>query len=500
VTAPSRGAGGWGGGRGHPAAPGTRDGQARPGASAFRPSLRRSPFGIADELSCYYDAPAEPCNVHVEVRVPGNLDARALRDATAAALAAQPRALVRRAAGAWWRQYAWEVPGQPDCDPVTTAAWADEDELAQVRARFLSAAPPLHSSPPLRILLAAGPGEDRVILNAHHAALDGLSSLELLRSIAEHYPGAGTADPAEGAGAGGARRGASGAKRGASGAKRGAGGGPAAEDASAREVPAAQPAGVGRGAAEKARQGRAARIAADREPGRATGLPGYGFVLLPARPVPAGRHPGGGTVNDVLIAGLVVAIARWNSAHGRPAGLIRITMPVNARPQGQAGAAGNLSRLTTVSVPAPSDGCDLAGLVADVAAQTRPAKRQAGPQVDPASRALAAAWWPPPVKRGLLRLGLRTAGRLLCDTSLVSNLGVVGPPRFGAATATDMWFSTSAHMPRGLSVGAVTVGGRLHLCLRYRCALFSKLSAARFAGLYATALGNLTSQGGTGDR
>jgi hypothetical protein len=120
--------------------------------------LQRAPFGIADELSCYYDAPAEPCNVHVEVRVPGNLDSRALRDATAAALAAQPRALVRRAPGAWWRRYAWEVPGQPDCDPVTTAAWAGEDELARVRARFLSAAPPLRSSPPLRILLAAGPG------------------------------------------------------------------------------------------------------------------------------------------------------------------------------------------------------------------------------------------------------------------------------------------------------------------------------------------------------
>jgi NRPS condensation-like uncharacterized protein len=436
--------------------------------------LRRAPFGIADELSCYYDAPAEPCNVHVEVRVPGNLDSSALRDATAAALAAQPRALVRRAAGAWWRRYAWEVPGQPDCDPVTTAAWADEDELARARAKFLSTAPPLRSSPPLRILLAAGPGEDRVILNAHHAALDGLSSLELLRSIAGHYPGGADAGPPER--------------------------GPAAEDASPREVLPAPPAGAGRGVADRAQQGRAARIAADREPGRAAGLPGYGFVLLPSRPVPAGRRPDGGTVNDVLIAGLVVAIARWNSAHGRPSGLIRITMPVNARPQGQAGTAGNLSRLTTVSVPAPSGGWDLAGLVADVAAQTRPAKQQSGPQVDPASRALAAAWWPPAVKRGVLRLALRTAGPLLCDTSLVSNLGVAGPPRFGAATVTDMWFSTSAHMPRGLSVGAVTVGGRLHLCLRYRRALFSEPSAARFAGLYAAALGNLTSQGGDGDR
>jgi NRPS condensation-like uncharacterized protein len=458
----------------HAAGPGPRAGQADPGASTFQLCLRRTPFGIADELSCYYDAPAEPCNVHVEVRVPGSLDSRALRDATAAALAAQPRALVRRAAGAWWQRYAWEVPEQPDCDPVTTAEWADEDDLGRVRARFLSAAPPLRSSPPLRILLAAGPGEDRVILNAHHAALDGLSSLELLRSIAGHYPGGASSEE-----------------------------GPAAGGASSHEFPPAQPASLARGVPERARQGRAARIAADREPGRAAGLPGYGFVLLPGLPVPTGRRAGGGTVNDLLIAALVLAVARWNSEHGRPSGLIRITMPVNARPQGQTGAAGNLSRLTTVSVPAPPGDCDvaeLAGLVASVAAQTRPAKQQAGPQVDPASRALAAAWWPPAVKRGVLRLALRTAGPLICDTSLVSNLGVVGPPRFGAAAVTDMWFSTSAHMPRGLSVGAVTVGGRLHLCLRYRRALFSEPSAARFAGLYAAAFGNLTSQGGAGER
>jgi NRPS condensation-like uncharacterized protein len=216
--------------------------------------------------------------------------------------------------------------------------------------------------------------------------------------------------------------------------------------------------------------------------------------------VPAGRRSDGGTVNDVLIAGLVLAVARWNGAHGRPAGLVRITMPVNARAEGQAAAAGNLSRLTTVSVPAPSGCSDLGRLVADVAAQTRAAKLEAGPQVDPASRALAAAWWPPAAKRAVLRLALRTAGPLLCDTSLVSNLGVAGPLRFGAADVTDMWFSTSAHMPRGLSVGAVTAGGRLHLCLRYRRALFSEASAARFAGLYATALENLTSQGGCGER
>jgi hypothetical protein len=51
-----------------------------------------------------------------------------------------------------------------------------------------------------------------------------------------------------------------------------------------------------------------------------------------------------------------------------------------------------------------------------------------------------------------------------------------------------MWFSTTAHMPRGLSVGAITVGGRLQLCFRYRQALFDEAAAAEFVALYAAAL------------
>ena len=61
---------------------------------------------------------------------------------------------------------------------------------------------------------------------------------------------------------------------------------------------------------------------------------------------------------------------------------------------------------------------------------------------------------------------------------MLSNLGnVTEPPTFGTLTPTRMWFSTSAHMPRGLSVGAITVGGRLQLCFRYRNALFHLLTA-----------------------
>ena len=152
--------------------------------------LPRSPFGLIDELSCYYDTPAEPNNVHLEVQVPGPVDYRALRQAVAGALTAAPRARGRMAAGRAFRcRYMWEFPPVPDVDPLSCATWSDEDELATARAHFLASAPPLRASPPVRLLLASGPGASCVMLNAHHAAMDGMSSLELLRDIAARYRG-----------------------------------------------------------------------------------------------------------------------------------------------------------------------------------------------------------------------------------------------------------------------------------------------------------------------
>ncbi len=455
--------------------------QASPGQAE---PLPRAPFGTADELSCYYDAPAEPCNVHIELRVPGHLEEPALHRATEAALAERPRARARRARGGWWRRgYAWEVPRHPDHDPLSCTTWADEGELAQRRMQFLAASPPLDSSPPVRLLLAAGPGEDCLILNAHHAALDGISCLELLRGIARHYQGAA---------------------------------GPSTVAAPVPALPSTDgvalvPEGAGRAARAwrpNALPRPAARIAAEVIPSpgsRPAGhdRSGYGFRLITCERVPSVRRTGlepHVTVNDLLIAALIVAIGRWNAAHGRSSGRIRITMPVNSRAPGQDDAAGNLSRLTAVTAR-PAPGGDVRPLIAEVAAQTLTAKNRPGPQVDPLSAALAAPWCPAAVRHRLLRLALRTAGPLICDTSLVSNLGIVAdPPRFGPALATHIWFSTSAHMPRGLSVGAVTLGGKLHLCLRYRHALFSEPAAARFADVYAAALSDITSREAESDR
>jgi NRPS condensation-like uncharacterized protein len=215
---------------------------------------------------------------------------------------------------------------------------------------------------------------------------------------------------------------------------------------------------------------------------------------------PARRGDRGGTVNDVLIAAMIVAIGSWNDSHGRAAGRVRITMPLGGRrADADDGAIGNLSRLATVTAAPPGGSAGYRALIGDVARQTSHAKDTTGPQVDSLSRALAAAWCPAAVKHRALRVALRTLGPLFCDTSLISNLGnLASPPCFGPAAATSMWFSTSAHMPRGLSLGAVTIDGVLHLCFRYRRALFDETAAAQFAAGYATALSLLTDAGPEG--
>src|SRR5581483_9723326 len=81
--------------------------------------LARVPFTLVDEIGCYFDSPAEPNNIQLEAWLPGRLDKRRLRAATAAVMAARPRARVRRAAHEPWDEaYAWVVPPRAERDPV----------------------------------------------------------------------------------------------------------------------------------------------------------------------------------------------------------------------------------------------------------------------------------------------------------------------------------------------------------------------------------------------
>jgi NRPS condensation-like uncharacterized protein len=439
------------------------------------------PFSLLDELSCYFDTPDEPESVHLEIAVPGLLDEAAFRAAVLRVLASFPRAHSHRA-----RQhpldssYSWEPVPALETDPVAYAEWSSAEELAMLRARFLASAPPLSTAPPLRLLLAAGSATDEtcVLLSANHATFDGLSCLGLLREIADAYQ-----EPASSAG-----------PRAVPPKPEPAPGPSAFPPASPPQAVPTLTEAAARPPGPLPRQRRSlaawpvSRVAAEPAADRA----GYGFHILPALPASAVRPPTA-TVNDVLIAALIVTTGRWNAKHGRRARNIRITMPINVRPTDQERLTGNYARLASVSARWDAGLTDLGAILTSVTQQTRWAKAHPRPEVDLFSRLLVATRLPVAVKYLTMRLVLRLAGPLICDTTLVSNLGnVTVPPRFGSLTATRMAFSTPAHMPRGLSVGAISLGGQLHVCIRYRRALLTDDAAAVFAGMYRMVLDELT--------
>ncbi len=400
------------------------------------------PFTRVDELGCWFDDPAEPNNIHLELHLSGHLDPDRLRHAVLATLAAHPLARARRNRWhGWHRRLHWEIAEGPDVPPVTPVAWSDETELAARRGRFLDGTPPLDLAPPLRVAHAVGPTWDAVIVNIHHAAMDGVSGLRLLRSVARHYTG--SPDPVD-------------------------------DDPFAVRVPPA-----GRAPRSRRSLRPVARVAAE----GGTPVPGCGFHLtsVPFHNV----HSGPATVNDVLVAALVLAVGEWNAAHGAAAGTVRVTLPVNARTDGSE-RLGNLSRLAVVANEPELRGD---GLLADVVRQTEAAKTVAGPQIDMLTSLLAAPWLPVAVKAKLPALALRLAGAA-SDTTLLTNLGRVGePPDFGPdATVTGLWVSAPVRMPRGVTLGAATVRDRLHLSFRYRRAQFDDRAAARFADTFHTAL------------
>src|SRR5215467_4112838 len=259
-------------------------------------------FAVPDELTCYYDRPSEPANVHVEVAVPDRLGAAAIRESVRAVLAAEPELRVRRAPGGSWRSgHRWEFPVPPVTDLVGVESYADQAELDRRRDAFLSGSPSLDLAPPLRFLHATGPAGDHLILNAHHAFIDGLSCLRLMREVAARYHGVDTrqAAPQE-AGTDHVRSRA-----------RPSGG--------IRPARRADPAGQGDLVArERPEHGRSARIAPGA--GRHKAAPGYGTQLLSwdANAVAGSLRQAGASVNDLLIAALMMTISDWNETRSAP--------------------------------------------------------------------------------------------------------------------------------------------------------------------------------------
>ena len=441
-------------------------------APADRAGLASWPLTPIEELDLYLESATDPSLIQLETLAWGHLDRAVLEAARAGALAADPAARRHLAATSPWRRHlSWEAaaPGRDD-GLVTVASWRSPGQLATLR-EWLSAWPIPLRDRAVRLILAVGPDHDVVILQTHHAAFDGISSLALLTATAAAYreragnvagSGPRTSPPPEGP----------------------------------------RPRAKGRRAVWTEERGnRAARL-----PGAVTRIaaqtawpdrPGYGSVHRSV-PVPRPARHGSGpypTVNDLLVTALLATVDRWNAAHGRRGGRIRVCVPVNDRdPRSRWAGPGNQTRLIRVTARG-REPADPARLLARVAAQTRAGKQRPPAGLDATSRLLATGWAPAVVKRAAARLIRRAAGPVCTDTALLSNLGVLpSPPSFSGSGTEPLWFSGPAQMPRGLGIGAVTTAGQLHLCVHYRHALLDRAAAADFTALYCQAVGELAGE------
>ena len=447
----------------------TRD----PGAP---PAPARQRLTTIEELDYLLERPWEPNLVLWEIHAHGHLDRPVLTAAVTAALGSDTGARRRLAVTArWGRRLYWRsapAPDGPDPSLLTVANWRTPAELEALRQR-LFAWPIALNQAVVRVILAVGPDHDAMIMQVHHTAFDGVSSLRLLRAITQAYRDRATpATPLHSVPA-----------------PRPAPSVPAVP--APRPAPRPGPALVTR-AQTRSWPGTVTRIAPQAgQPGR----PGYGFVLTTedvTRPAPRGDGPRP-TVNDLLVAALCLAIDRWNAAHGRPSGQISVTIPVNGRLAGQRWQGdGNLSWLMRV-VTGPARRAVPDRLLASVAFQTRAARERGRTGTDALSRLLATAWAPVPVKRRAARLIRGLAAPVLSDTTLVSNLGVLPePPTFDGSGTESLWLAPPCPMPRGLAVGAVSAAGRLYLSVRYRLALMDQAAAEDFMACFRGALNELT--------
>lgn len=432
----------------------------------------RIPFTVVDEAIHGLDSPTEPWSIQVELGLSGHLDETRLRGALVQALDRHPMARARMVPPRPDdRHHTWEITPHPDLDPLRVVECRDDAALAAARAELYGLSVPLAESPPLRVRLARHPGGELLMVNVNHVAFDGFGTLRVLQSLARAYDGRPEPPPMVALDTARDLR----AHLGTS-------------DRSARARRA-------RRLADKARDlaSPPARLAAE----GGTDRPGYGFhhVALSAERTEAlAGLDAPGTLNDVLVAALNLAIVAWNEDHGAACGRVSVLVPVNLRPsEWQQDVATNFVLESRVSTTPGDRGTPTATLEA-VAAETDRIKQGGDAALIEALEASAPlpAW----AKRQLSPL-LSLTGNRLVDTAVLSNLGRLGDaPSFGAEAGdtAEAWFSAPARMPCGLSIGVVTVAGRLHLVFRYRWALWDDEAAATFAARYLTELGRYVGQ------
>lgn len=441
-----------------------------------RSEPRRVPFNLLDEAVHLLDTRSTPWTVQLEARVAGRLDEDRLRAALTAAARRHPRARARKSAVPNALGYdEWEVAPAPDVDALDVVDCPDDAALNAAREQLQSTPIPLETSPPLRARLARNPDGDVLMLALNHAATDGFGGLRLLRSIARAYCDAPDPVPENGS-------------------------------AEERTLP------VRLGEADTSTRLRRYLALAERlrdvaapparlAPAVETDPPadhGYGLhhvVLDQDRTRGLTDRDRPGSVNDVLLAALHLAVNDWNAQHQAPCRRITVMTPSNLRPpRWRDEVVGNFSlpaRITTTPRQRSSPAAALSAVIAQTSRKKRTGMGTALLEL------LAQSQRVPLTAKRTLMTSFDRAGDRLVDTVILSNLGrLEEPPSFGdAGEPSELWFSAPSRWPLGLSVGALTVSDRLHLVFRYDRQLFDDAAVRQFADDYLDWLRSVTRLG-----
>lgn len=250
--------------------------------------------------------PGHPMTFFIECEVEGTLSVDRLRGAVSAAARRHPllRSRVAWREGRPW----WLAPDvEPTIEPDGPNAWRPID---------------ITQESGLRLVVVAAGTRQRVVMVAHHAALDGVAAGEFFGDLWACYDG--REPPAFSAGR---RRMATAAVAADTAAP-----GPFA---ATWPFVAFRPQPLARSAALAA----ATAVTEDRSP-----QPPFASHTLDRDQTTALRGvvtAHGWSLNDLVVAAVMRAVGRWNERAGRRSGNVRITLPVSLRAVGSRGPAGN---------------------------------------------------------------------------------------------------------------------------------------------------------------
>ncbi len=429
------------------------------------------PFNLLDDTFHNIERSHEPWSIHFELKFERNLEPSRLSDSIRYALSHHPIARARKApSNDGTTQFYWEIPEQPDQLPLTVIKANTETDIVKARDQLISLSVPTSLSPAFLIYLVQHESGDRLMMNINHTVADGMSMYRILSSILRHY--AGEPDPV-----------------------------PDFDPTTVRDLKklsgttsiadfivrakvflkhlaasAIAPARVHAQAANNAGQNRR----------------GYSCVFLTLNAEETrqfmARRVKPATVNDLVLAGMLLSIARWNHQHGAKAKRVSAMMPMNLRPlEWWFEVVGNFSSYVSINLPADQQE-NLMEATRVVQEQTSHLKAAGAASI--LIDILDIPKGLPAILKARLRELSPTLGRNLVDSTWVTNLGRLAdlPVLSDAGRVTEIAFSPPAPEPMNITVGVASLGDTLSLCLRYRKSVLAADSAQNFAELLKATL------------